>query len=333
MNCKTFNRFTAIVLCSLSLVASANAVDATSVQSIYTPQEVSADEFFSTSPELTKEQVYEIINNDPHVQVVGEFDNILKKKAAAAALLASNSTDAQARAEAETILKSDPANRVRELQSLSDNELELMGLEKDRIDIIRNFTGSEDDLRALQAKCSISLYNTKYSKVGNNRWAKMSTSFSWDKAPFWDRTDCIVMGGSSTFSAQPVDDSFCKINYEATLRPNLSTIVKTYGKSDLKISPFNVNNSGFSFSQTTANVINGEGVIYRAMWGYATMAFMSSDNHGVTLSGAYGHAKRNVDISLGINFSKTATAGVSIGLAEETYDITADTAAPYTFPN
>lgn len=333
MDKNNLRRSVITLVCCLSLVVSASAVDTANAQTIYTPQKVSEDEFFAPSPELTKEQNQQIIDNAPNVQVVGEFDSLLEKKAEAAALLASDTTDAYARAEAQAVLDADPADRVKELQSLSDSELETMGMDDDRIEIIRNFTGSEAELRALQATCSIALYNTKYSKVGNKNWAKMSTSFSWDKAPFWDYKDCIVMGGSSTFSAQPVSDSYCKINYEATSRPELSTIVQTYGKSDLKISPFNVNNSGFSFSQTIAKVINGEGVVYRAMWGYATMAFMSSDDHGVTLSGAYGHAKRNVTASLGIDFSKTAPVGISIGLTEKTYDITADTATPYTFPS
>lgn len=340
MKIRNIARALVITICSSSLVVSANALDtnlSTFDYSIYEPRYVSTEEFFARSPELTADQVESIVKNDPDAVRMNEFDVLISLKTEAINSLAENniSISEENYVELQELAAFDPSDRVEELQQLSDNELKRMGFEEERIDIIRNYSGSVEQLRGLGAECTVSISNEKYNKVGDKRWAKMTLSFLWDGVPFWGRNDCLVMGASSTFHAQRVDDTYCKINYTAYGATGSLDFSQSYHKNSLVISPFLATNSGFYFPESIEKInSNGNGIIYHSKSGYATMAFMSVDDRQVTLSGAHGHAVQNVEAAIGIDFSgKSIGGGVSISLSEETYNVEAIAADPYTFPS
>lgn len=314
--------------------ALAAAIDVSPVSSsIYKPEYVSPEDFFATSPVLTNEQIESIIIHDPNAISINEFDKLMEMKQEAAQYLSDGETDTQEMSQLERIADFNPEDRVKELQAVSDDELENMGFDQKRISIIRNYTGNAEQLRSLGATVTISFSNQKYSNVGGNRWAKMTTAFSWNGVPFWGYEDCLVMGGGTSFHAQPVADTYCKIYYTANGATGSKDFPETYDKDDLVVSPFVTTNSGFHFPESIEKVSsNGTGIVYHARTGYATMAFMSTDNRQVVLSGAYGHALRKVNIDIGIDYAKeNISGGVSISLSEKTYDIVAKAANPYVF--
>ncbi|MCI5500212.1 MAG: hypothetical protein MR419_11915 [Clostridiales bacterium] len=121
-----------------------------------------------------------MLKNDPNTETSSEYDAILKEKAEAKKVLASKNATASEKIGAKLIEEFDPAAEVYRLQEKTDEELQKMGMSDARIQIIRNFKGTDAELQALSANCSVS-GNPKYTKNASGQWAKITFAFSWDK--------------------------------------------------------------------------------------------------------------------------------------------------------
>lgn len=129
------------------------------------------------------------------------------------------------------------------------------------------------------------------------------------------------------------DDSYCEVYHTADGATGSTDFTETYTEEDLVISPMDETNAGFYFPVVIPDTRpDGMTILYYLKSGTAEVGVMSVDNRKVTLSIGYGHATRNVSISVGILWG--TSVGVSGGscLPEEVYDVTAKAADSYTFP-
>lgn len=293
---------------------------------------VSNEIFFFDEQDYTQEEIHDKISSSKNSVTYNEFDRLIEMKEEAISIINSADATTEQRATAKHIAEIDPSDRVYELQALSDEQLAKNGFSNERIQIIRNFSGSTAELYGLGANCTVSLEDEAYSIVqSEQRWAKATVYFEWDEPPFWNYNDVLVLGASSTFYPQETSGTKCKIYYSANGVAGSNDFSETYNKNDMEISPFDVNNAGFAFPVAIEEVLSdGTYYNYYSMSGYATIGFMSVDDRQVILSGAHGHAKKNVSLSVGIDFvSGGLSAGISID--DTTYSIEADTLSAYTF--
>lgn len=318
-----------ICVCAMMCSMSALAADFSSSNSA--SREISPEEFFAPEPVYTPEQIHEILVSSPNTVSYNEFDLLIQMKIRAQEVLADDSSTQVEIQDAQSILAYDPRKRVYEYQQLPDAELAIKGFDEDRIQAIRNFSGEINQLRAIGANCDFDLYNEKYSIVSGKRWASVSAFFEWDMCPFFTSNDAIAIGGNSTFYPQKTDGTTCSIYYKDNLTES-KTILRSYTKNDLQISPFLVTNAGFSFPvaivQTSSS---GTDTAYYSKTGYATMGFMSVDDRQVMLSGAHAHAVRTISASIGIDFSNSVSVGASLGLNPKSYDLSPDVTTSYVF--
>ena len=96
---------------------------------------------FEPEPNLTHEEIVEMLKNDPTTETCSEYDAILQEKAEATKVLASKSASASEKIGAKLVEQFDPTAEVYKLQEKTDKELHEMGYSADRIQIIRNFKG------------------------------------------------------------------------------------------------------------------------------------------------------------------------------------------------
>lgn len=263
---------------------------------------------FEPEPNLTHEEIVEMLKNDPNTETSSEYDAILKEKAEAKKVLASKNATASEKIGAKLIEEFDPTAEVYRMQEKTDEELQKMGMSDARIQIIRNFKGTDAELQALSANCSVS-GNPKYTKNASGCWSKVTFAFSWSDIPIWQSTDALVARSSTSYYTR-VPDVKCNINYLTGTGSGQRIINKEYDASYLKNNPWSDGNiAGFPFAVRITGVSGVyEGTFY-ALSGMATIVFLSS-NPDVRLSYAYAQRKLNFDGSLGISFSTAGASGV-----------------------
>ena len=263
---------------------------------------------------------------------LNEYENLMSKKRTAEIVLADVNSSEEERAAAQEILDFDPAQRVYELQEKSVDELRTMGFSDERVEIIKNFDGDSADLQRLAATVNVYFDNIHYEMVGEERWAWAKMSWLWNELPIYTSYDTAVVAGSSTFTAER-DDSYCKVYYTADGATGSTDFTETYTEEDLVISPMNATNAGFYFPVVIPDTRpDGMTILYYSKSGTAEVGVMSVDDRKVTLSIGYGHATRNVSVSVGISWGASLGVSAGICLSEETYDVTAKSADSYTFP-
>lgn len=245
--------------------------------------------------------------------------NILREKAKAKSILASNNVTTQQKKEAGEILAFDPMSEVYKLQNMTDEELKAFGMDEARIHIIRNFKGTEKELLALGATCSVG-GNPKYTKNASGQWAKITFAFSWDKKPIWQKRDALVAQATTGFLVDRVPDIKCNINYADGIG---NYYYKYLDADDLISAPFaNNSTSGFGFAVMEKHVAGLLETMCFAESGMATIVFRSRDTNQVMLSYGYAHAKKDVSAQLGISFSLSNLSGnLGFAISKEYYDM------------
>lgn len=261
---------------------------------------------FEPEPNLTHEEIVEKLKNDPTTETCSEYDAILQEKAEATKVLASKSASASEKIGAKLVEQFDPTAEVYKLQEKTDKELHEMGYSADRIQMIRNFRGTDAEMQALSANCSVSGYPT-YTKNASGQWAKITLAFSWDKAPIWKKRDAAVAQASTGFLTDTVPDTKCNINYKD---PFGNVSYEYFDASDLKYKAFNTGNpAGFSFNVMKKCMPGMSEATCFAQSGMATIVFRSKDTHQVQLSYGYAHARKDISADVGISFSSVKPTG------------------------
>ncbi len=77
--------------------------------------------------------------------------------------------------------------------------------------------------------------------------------------------------------------------------------------------------------------LNGPEMPYYAMSGEATFTFNSVDDNRVGLSYGLAHAKQDITVSLGINFTNPPSIGLAFGLSKAYYDVIDKACDSHTF--
>lgn len=261
---------------------------------------------FEPEPNLTHEEIVEMLKNDPNTETSSEYDAILKEKAEAKKVLASKNATASEKIGAKLIEEFDPAAEVYRLQEKTDEELQKMGMSDARIQIIRNFKGTDAELQALSANCSVS-GNPKYTKNASGQWAKITFAFSWDKEPIWQMRDALVAQATTGFLPDAVPDTKCNINYKS---PDGKVSYEYLDASDLKQKAFTAGNpAGFSFKVMENRQAGLTTARCFAESGMATIVFRSKDTNQVQLSYGYAHARKEITANVGIEFSSGKPTG------------------------
>lgn len=208
----------------------------------------------------------------------------------------------------------DPAEKIYQLQEKPDKELKEMGLSEKQIQIVRNFEGTDAELRAIAANCSVS-GNPKYTKNASGQWAKITFAFSWDKEPVWQMRDALVAQASPGFLPDTkVADIKCNINYKS---PTNEVSYEYFTGNDLKLKSFSSGcPAGFSFNVMENRHVGLIDCRCFAQSGMATIVFRSIDTHQVQLSYGYAQATMAVSPSIGISFSdKKPSVGLNFMLS------------------
>lgn len=280
------------------------------------------DYVFEPTPDLTHEEIVKMLEADPNTVKCSEYDMILEEKAAAREALESNRITVFEELSAQNILAFDPSDEVYALQEKTDQELQDLGLDEDRIQIIRTFKGTEAELQALSATCSVG-GNGKYTKNTSENWAKMAFAFSWDKAPIWQKRDAMVARASTGFMYTRVADVECGIDYIRESSSGSSVYTVKYDSSDLLGNGWSDGNiAGFSFPVRETKTSGLQQGTFYALTGMAVIVFRSLDSNQVTLSYAYAHASRDVTASIGISFESRKPSGVlDFGLSKTYYSL------------
>lgn len=152
-------RFISTICVVSTLVLSASALS---------PQSnLSENDFFAPDVAYTAEQIETSLATNPDAVEQNEYDGILQAKSEAKSLLKKSNINSAVRQKAEAILEFNPTDKVYEYQKKTDEELESLGLDNERITIIRGFSGTESELRALSATVTGAITNVKYSKSGS----------------------------------------------------------------------------------------------------------------------------------------------------------------------
>lgn len=325
-----FKRLFSILLCTLFLLSySASAATSSNSSS---SNFVSPDEFFSSYVPTTPDEIHSWITADVNAVTTNEFESIKNAQVQAMEALRSDSLTEIQVAEMNAILEIDLASKVYSLQNKSDEELHSLGLDDERISIIRTFKGTDAELYALSANCTVS-GTPKYTKNNTGNWAKVTFAFEWDKPPFWNYTDALLASANSTFLIQRTEDTSCTINYSALGATGSEDYSLDYTYTDLVINPFSENLIGgfpFPCAETKFNSDNYP-VSYYSMNGSSVIVFKSVDQNQVGLSFGHAHATRKITVSPYISFS--GNASVNFGLTEKFYDVTAKALDSYTFNN
>lgn len=273
---------------------------------------------FEPEPDLTNEEIIQMLENDPTTVKSNEYDSILQEKKVAKQVLASQNTTLAEKMEARETLAFDPAEKVYELQEKSDEELRDLCIDNERIQIIRNFKGTDSELLALGATCSVSGH-PKYTMNASGQWAKITFTYSWDKAPIWQMRDALVAQATLPFQRIKVPDVTCTINY---VSPSGGIYKKSFDQDDIIACPFqDSSTTGFAFKVMEKHTVNLVESTCFAQTGSATLVFRSIDSHDVALSYGYAHAKRNVDASAGITFGPSPTGKIAFSLSDEYYQM------------
>lgn len=278
-----------------------------------------SDYIFEPEPTLCHEEIVAFLESSPNTQQSNEYDVILQEKERAKKILASNIATPIEQVNAKIILSFDPAKKVYQLQEKTDQELQEMGMNAERIHIIRNFKGTDAEMRALSAVCSVS-GNPKYTKNASGQWAKITFAFSWSDVPFYRYRDALVAQATTGFLPDKVPDVKCNINY---ISPNGTPSYEYFDSSDLMQKSFQIGNpAGFSFPVWEERIA---GVIRAWCYpqsGMATIVFRSKDTNQVQLSYGYAHARRDISANIGIQFSGTSPTGsLNFCLSEKYYDM------------
>lgn len=85
---------------------------------------------------------------------------------------------------------------VEALNTMSDQTLKSFGYDDSDIYMIKNYKGTEAEIRGLGATCSISVTpsNFKYSSSSTYTTGKLSFSWKWNKIPMSQANDLIAAG-------------------------------------------------------------------------------------------------------------------------------------------
>lgn len=273
---------------------------------------------FEPEPDLTNEEIIQMLENDPTTVKSNEYDSILQEKKVAKQVLASKNTTLAEKMEARETLAFDPAKKIYELQEKSDEELRDLCIDNERIQIIRNFKGTDSELLALGATCSVSGH-PKYTKNASGQWAKVTFTYFWDKAPIWQMRDALVAASSDGFLPTSVPDTKCTINY---VGPAGGVYTKTLTQSDfLECTYENSTTAGFPFSVKEKHTVNLQESMCFAQTGSATIVFRSIDFHQVGLSYGYAHAKMEISAQIGISFSKEKAGNLGFNIPTTKYEM------------
>ena len=278
-----------------------------------------SDYIFEPEPTLSHEEIVAFLENSPNTQQSSEYDVILQEKNRAKNILASNSATPSEQFNAKIILSFDPTKKVYQLQKKTDQELREMGMNTERIHLIRNFKGTDAEMQALSAVCSVS-GNPKYTKNASGQWAKITFAFSWNKAPFWQKRDALVAQATTGFLPDKVPDVKCNINY---ISPNGTPSYEYFDSSDLKQKSFQAGNpAGFAFPVWEERIAGVSRAWCYPQSGMATIVFRSKDTHQVQLSYGYAHARRDISANIGIQFSGTSPTGsLNFCLSNQYYEM------------
>lgn len=294
----------------------------------------SPEEFFVPKYDQFKIENLALLGTASFTVSYNEYDQLMQDKEDARRVLLKRNASSVEIAAAKEVLDLDPAETIYNLQEKSDTELKTRGLNEEDIARIRNFGGSDAELRAIAATCTVG-GTPKYTRNSSGRWAKITMYFSWNRVPFWNSRDAVVAGANNSFLAQRVADSSCTINYTAYGTNGSSDYTIYYDSNNMVINPFSgglVQAFSFPFAQDKFSYITWNDISYYAASGTATMVFKSVDDKQVSISYGHAHAKKNITASLGVSFSSSgASAGLSFGLTDDAYSVVRKACDPYSF--
>ncbi|MGE4548183.1 MAG: hypothetical protein AB7C89_01395 [Intestinibacillus sp.] len=263
-----------------------------------------SDETLSTSA------IERIIDNSDSKVTANEYDLLVQAKEEAERTLKNSKSAKADLTKAQEILDYDPAERVQKLQSFSEEELRNLGFSEERIDIIKNFTGTEKELRALSANVTGAL-STTTSRVSGVPWVRATYYFNWDGPIAFDTSyDVAQIGATHDFMFRTVSNNYCTLNYSAygatgSTDYSKAATVQLMPKTQGYI-------GGASFSATEYK----SGNTYYVRSGSISCSFSNANksSNQSNIEGSYLHSTLIITQSAAINFSLNLIKGIINGI-------------------
>lgn len=107
-----------------------------------------------------------------------------------------------------SLRKLDFKQAIKERAKLSNEELESLGYNTKQIYELKNFTGTEDEIKTLSATLTTYLYVGASGKSSYYSWLTMRYGFEWSSMPFWLITDSIALAWSDGMKTNASGSSF-----------------------------------------------------------------------------------------------------------------------------
>lgn len=191
-----------------------------------------------------------------------------------------------------------------------------MGYTKEQIEIIRNFTGTEEQIYALSAELWLSTYVLSHSHSSTYSQATLRTDWSWTQAPNCVFTDILAVAWSEGMYLDTGSSStYGKCGYGA----NGSTIRTTTPIPDLNKGAY------IKIPMTDSSVSPAGSWCHNGKFGYKITR--QANVLELAVQAVYGHSQLTINpsVTFGVSTGGTATAGITfstgcIAQDDKTYD-------------
>ncbi len=104
-------------------------------------------------------------------------------------------------------------SKVDKLNKLDDVALKNAGYDKEHINIIRNYTGTEEQINALSASLALSTYKGSSSKSSSYSQINFRTDWTWSSVPVWLETDILAVSWTEGMYVD-LNSSYTYANYD-----------------------------------------------------------------------------------------------------------------------
>ena len=187
-------------------------------------------------------------------------------------------------------------SHIEELCNLSDNALINNGYTKEQIYIIRNFSGTEDEMRAVAASVSVSASVTSHYYDGNYTYAKLVYSWLWSGVPAFKSFDVIGASWNDWFiTSKSLTVKYYDKDtgaYHSTISPtfigaNLGTEGGGYRFRLATSDNFNYGKVGSGFYNLRSDVHAAKDIAYYISYGHSQIV-VSSPSISIGTGGASG---------------------------------------------
>lgn len=110
------------------------------------------------------------------------------------------------------IKSADFSKYIAELAKLDENDLEAKGYNQKKIEIIKNFKGTEEEMIALAATLTLNTSIFASGASSSFSYVTFDISYNWSSMPFWTLTDYIGIAWSDGFYTD-INNSYLTVTY------------------------------------------------------------------------------------------------------------------------